>query len=113
MFKSIAKFALVVLGALTVSSFAATASKAESATLLPTVTVSYADLNLKTPVGVEALYARLRAASRSVCNVGRAHGLVEAAAAKSCYREVLETAVGNANVPTLTARHLVAGAREG
>jgi hypothetical protein len=34
-------------------------------------------------------------------------------ASKDCYRQVIETAVGHANLPTLTARHRIESAREG
>src|SRR5215471_2143359 len=103
MFKVIAKYALAVaaLGALSSVSFGAVAETAERNAELPSVTVRYADLDLNTPAGVEELYARLRIASRSLCNVGERQSLVEAMAAKSCYRQVLGAAVDNAKLPTL------------
>jgi UrcA family protein len=115
MFKVIARYApaVAVFGVLMSGSLAANAQRAEAAAQMPSVAVNYADLNLNTPAGVEALYARLRAASRSVCNVGQGRALADAMASKSCYREVLATSVGNANLPTLTARHRVGSAREG
>ena len=114
MFKAIARYTPVVaaVGLLTSVSFAADAQRADAAATIPSIAVNYADLNLNTPSGVDALYARLRAASRSVCNVGQSRGLVGVMAAKDCYRQVLETAVGNANLPTLTARHRIESARE-
>ena len=77
MFKAIARYApaLAVFGMLTSGSFAANAQRAEAAAQIPSVTVNYADLNLNTPAGVDALYARLRAASRSVCDVGQRRAL--------------------------------------
>jgi len=104
--------AVAALGILTSVSFGVSALEAERNVELPTVTVRYADLNLNTPAGVEMLYARLRAASRSVCGVVDAHGLNDAQAAKSCYREVLEAAVENAHLPTLTALHSAGTGRE-
>jgi UrcA family protein len=114
MFKVIARYAPAVaaFGVLTSGSFVANAQRAEAAAQIPSITVGYADLNLSTPAGVEALYARLRAASRSVCDVGQRRALVDVMASRSCYREVLGAAVGNANVPTLTARHRIESARE-
>jgi len=103
---------VAALGMLTSVAFGASALQAEPAAELPTVTVRYADLNLNTPAGVEMLYARLRAASRSVCGVVDAHGLNDAQAAKSCYREVLEAAVENVHLPTLTALHSTGTGRE-
>ena len=85
MFKVIARFAPAVaaFGALTSGSFAVSARRVERAAEMPSVTVRYADLNLNTPAGVEALYARLRAASRSVCYVGQRRALVDVMAALS------------------------------
>ena len=113
MFKAIAKYApaVVALGALTNGSFGVAAQTADRDANVPSVTVRYTDLDLNTPAGVEALYSRLRAASRSVCNVGERQPLVDAMAAKSCYSRVLGTAVDNAQLPTLTALHRAEGGR--
>jgi UrcA family protein len=107
MFRSIAKCApaVVALGALTCGSLGVAAETVESVVNIANVTVRYADLDLNTPAAVEELYARLRAASRSVCNVGERRSLAEAMAAKSCYRQVLGTAVDDAKLPTLAALH--------
>ena len=115
MFKVIARYAPVVaaFGVLTSGSLAANAQRAVGPAQPPSVTVSYDDLNLKTSAGVDALYARLRSASRSVCNVGQGRALADTMESRSCYRQVLETAVGNANLPTLTARHLIESAHQG
>jgi len=104
--------AVAALGILTSVSFGVSALQAEQAVELPTVTVRYADLNLNTPAGVEVLYARLRAASRSVCRVGDAQGLNDKLAEQRCYRDVLAAAVENAHLPTLTALHATGSARE-
>jgi UrcA family protein len=115
MFRVIARYAPVVaaFGVLTAGAFAANAQRVETVAQIPSVAVSYEDLNLNTSAGVDALYARLRAASRSVCDVGQRRALGDVMASRSCYRQVLETAVGNANLPTLTARHRIESAREG
>ena len=67
MYKFIGKFAplaIAVLGVVAVVSFASNARAAEQSVGIPSVTVRYADLNLNTAEGVEALYARLRAAAK-------------------------------------------------
>jgi UrcA family protein len=114
MFKVIARYAPAVaaVGVLTSGSFGVNAQTVERAAEIRSVTVRYVDLNLNTPAGVEALYARLRAAARSVCNVGEGRALVNAMASKSCYRQVLGTAVDDAKLPTLTALHRVESGRE-
>jgi UrcA family protein len=107
MFKVIARYApaIAAFGVLTSASFGVNAQAVGSVVELPSITVRYADLNLNTVAGVEALYARLRTAARSVCHVGERRALVEAMASKDCYRDVLAAAVTNANLPTLTALH--------
>ena len=113
MFKSITIFGTALAAFMISGSLAAKAEAVESTAQIPSVAVSYADLNLDTAAGVEALYARLRAASRSVCNVGEGRGLVAVMAAKVCYREVLGAAVGDAKLPTLTALHRTETAHDG
>jgi UrcA family protein len=107
MFGVIAKYASAVaaFGVLTTGSFAVNARSAERAVEIPSVTVRYTDLNLNTPAGVEALYARLRAAARDVCNVGERRPLNAAIAAKTCYRQVLGAAVDNVQSLKLSALH--------
>ena len=115
MFKPIVRYApvLAMFGMLASGASAADAERVVAAAPMKSVTVNYADLNLNTPAGVEALYARLRAASRSVCDLGLRRALAEVVASRSCFREVLATAVGSANMPTLTARHRTASGFEG
>jgi UrcA family protein len=115
MFKAIAKYAPAVaaLGALTSGSFGVIAETTDTSANIRSVTVRYVDLDLNTPAGVEELYARLRTASRSVCNVGERQSLVQAMAAKSCYTQVLGAAVDEAKLPTLTALHHADSGRPG
>jgi UrcA family protein len=115
MFRTIAKYAPAVaaLGALTCASLGVAAETVEKGVNIANVTVRYTDLDLNTPSGVEELYSRLRAASRSVCNVGERRSLAEAMAAKSCYRQVLGAAVEEAQLPTLAALHRSESGRAG
>jgi len=115
MFRTILKYAPAVaaLGALTCGSLGVAAETVESGVNIANVTVRYADLDLNTPAGVEELYARLRAASRSVCNVDERRSLAEAMAAKNCYRQVLGAAVDDAKLPTLAALHRTERGRAG
>jgi UrcA family protein len=115
MFRTIAKCAPTVaaLGALTCGSLGVAAETVERSVNIAQVTVRYPDLDLNTAAGVDELYARLRAASRSVCNVGERRSLAEAMAAKSCYRQVLSAAVDDAKLPTLAALHRAESGRAG
>jgi UrcA family protein len=62
---------------------------------------------------VETLYARLRVAARKVCNVGEERALGKVMASRTCYRQVLATAVDDARLPTLTALYRLESARDG
>jgi UrcA family protein len=63
-------------------------------------TVSYADLNMNDPAGVQTLYQRLRIASRSVC--GGSTQPVQHFANQQCVREALASAIARANIRPLT-----------
>jgi UrcA family protein len=62
-------------------------------------TVKFPDLNLGTPAGVEALYHRIHAAARRVCE--QASG--EWPASRSCMAKAESDAIAKVNVPLLTA----------
>jgi UrcA family protein len=62
-------------------------------------TVKFADLNLSTSAGVEALYGRIHAAARRVCEQPAG----ELAATGPCMTKAESKAIGKVNVPLLTA----------
>jgi UrcA family protein len=62
-------------------------------------TVKFADLNLSSPEGVEALYGRIHAAAWRVC----AQPAGELTAVGRCIRKTEADAIGKVNVPSLTA----------
>jgi UrcA family protein len=62
-------------------------------------TVKFADLNLDTPAGVEALYGRIHAAARRVCEQPAG----ELAATGPCMTKAESKAIGKVNLPLLTA----------
>ena len=62
-------------------------------------TVKFADLNLDTWAGVEALYTRIHAAAWRVCEQPAG----EAAATGPCMRKTESEAIAKVNVPLLTA----------
>ena len=62
-------------------------------------TVKFADLNVGTPAGAEALYARIHAAAWHVCQQPGG----ELPAATICMRRSESNAVGKVNAPLLTA----------
>jgi UrcA family protein len=62
-------------------------------------TVKFADLNLSSQAGVEALYGRIHAAARRVCEQPAG----ELTAARTCMKKAESDAIGKVNVPLLTA----------
>ena len=107
MFKTIAKYAPAVaaFGLLTIASSGLSAQEVERGSVIPAVTVRYDDLNLNTSAGVDALYARLRTAARTACDVRGGRPLAEIMAARACYQDALGTAVDNVRSQPLSALH--------
>ncbi len=62
-------------------------------------TVKFGDLNLGTPAGVEALYGRIHAAARRVCEQPPG----ELASYRACMTKAESEAIGEVNVPLLSA----------
>jgi UrcA family protein len=62
-------------------------------------TVKFADLNIGTPAGAEALYGRIHAAARCVCD----YPLAWRAAVSACVTKAESEAIGKVNIPLLTA----------
>lgn len=62
-------------------------------------TVKFADLDVSTQAGVEALYGRIHAAARRVCQQPAG----EQAAVTPCMKKAESDAIGKVNAPLLTA----------
>jgi len=62
-------------------------------------TVKFADLDLSTQTGVEALYGRIHAAARRVCDQPPG----EQAGVSGCMTKAESNAIGQVNIPLLTA----------
>jgi UrcA family protein len=67
--------------------------------------VIYADLDLNSLAGVEALYGRIRAAARSACQAANGTQPLLLAANWQCARQALADAVAKINNHHLTAHH--------
>ena len=77
---------------------------ATPATAPAAVTVRYADLNLGTAAGNNALYARLVSAARKVCGeAGSIRDLGQLAATQACQREAIANAVHSVHSTQLAA----------
>ena len=71
----------------------------------PSVTVSYADLDLSKPAGAETLYRRIQAAARSVCGPRHSRSLARVQAFRTCYEDAIEDALQQVNESSVFAVH--------
>ncbi len=83
---------------------AASTGASQPAHGVPSVTVSYGDLNLSTTQGANALYQRIRLAADTVCGY-KGRTLLEQQLWMSCFNEAVERAVGAVDNPALTSVH--------
>ena len=72
---------------------------------VPSVTVSYADLDLSNPAGAHTLYQRIKAAASTVCAPLESKELKRNRLWRDCYEQAVSNAVATINRPTLTALH--------
>ena len=69
----------------------------------PQVKVSYADLNLSSTQGAEALYRRIKHAAGEVCYPREERNLALMASRRACIRTAMSDAVTHVGSPTLMA----------
>jgi UrcA family protein len=69
----------------------------------PQVKVSYADLNLSSTQGAEALYRRIKSAAGEVCYPREERNLALMANRRACIQKAISDAVTHVGSPTLTA----------
>jgi UrcA family protein len=72
---------------------------------IPSVTISYADLDVTTPQGTAVLYRRIQSAASNVCGFYHSRDLQRLQAWKHCYQFSVDNAVATVNLPQLTALH--------
>jgi UrcA family protein len=86
----------------------------EAATDAPGIRIVYHDLNLATPAGVAALYARIRAAAEHYCDPARpVTGTRLSTAFDRCVKDAVATTVQKVNQPGLSALHAARGGASG
>jgi UrcA family protein len=79
----------------------------------PMTTVKYADLNLSTASGVTALYQRIERAATEVCQLPQGtRQLKLETELKACRAEATDRAVGQADLPKLSAMHFAKTGRQ-
>jgi UrcA family protein len=81
------------------------ASNARADEQLRSETVKFQDLNVSTPAGAEALYRRIHAAARRVCESpsGWPSAWPEQVGAAACAKDAEARAIAKVNLPLLTA----------
>ena len=92
------------IGSIALVSCTLLAGTAAAAPAPRTVTVSYADLDLGTDGGVEALYRRLRTTARSACNPSDTLDGPSQVSFEVCKVAALDRAVAHIGSARLTAR---------
>jgi UrcA family protein len=83
----------------------ASVASAASTELAPTKAVAYGDLNVNSVAGAKALYSRLRAAAREVCEPVRSIDSMYPVAFERCYTESMSRAVARIDSETLSRVH--------
>ena len=79
----------------------------------PMTTVKYADLNLSTPSGIAALYQRIERAAVEVCQLPQGtRQLKLETELKACRAAATDRAVGQADLPKLSAMHFAKTGRQ-
>ena len=69
----------------------------------PSITVKFADLNLQTPAGVEALYKRIHSAAQQVCDSGGDRNLTILSFDRKCAASAESAAVKQVHNQALSA----------
>ena len=89
---------------------ALTLAVAHAATDAPSIRVSYRDLNLSTPSGVEVLYRRVQQAAAQYCEASRVPtGTRVSPAFSRCVNDAVATTVKTIDHPALSALHAARG----
>ena len=77
----------------------------------PSKTVRYSDLDISNPEGAKALYHRIRAAARDVCELSTAGDPVLRTAVQACVDTAIDNAVRKVDAPALTSLRFGGGIR--
>jgi UrcA family protein len=73
---------------------------------VPRVVVTYDDLDISHPQGLEELYSRIQTAAMDVCDYDRhPKELARQVRPAACYHAAVDNAIKQVNKPTLTALH--------
>jgi UrcA family protein len=88
-----------VMGTAALCTALSTAVQAED---LPSKTVRFSDLDITKADGAKALYSRIRAAARDVCELSTGTDPIQRMASKGCIERAVDKAVKDVDAPMLT-----------
>ena len=94
--------AFLIVATLGVAVLGFTAHADEAAAAADSRAVRYADLNLNTMAGAKVLYKRIQLAAEQVCGDAGSRQLDQAAAAKACMDQAIDSSVRAVNRMLLT-----------
>ena len=98
--------AVALTAALSCTAHADRINGAVTVTSAPTMIVSFAELDITKPRGLEVLYRRIEHAAEVVCGVDPSpRHLASTRNSLACYKTAIDDAVRQINRPTLTALH--------
>jgi UrcA family protein len=80
----------------------AVSTSVKAADDVPSKTVRFHDLDITTPAGAKALYLRIRAAARDVCERSAGSDAIFREAMTGCIDTAIDKAVKDVNAPMLT-----------
>ena len=92
----------LLVGCLFAGSVGATQA-ATSQDTVPTIVVSYGDLDLSTTDGANVLYQRIAVAARQVCQFEFSRAVSQVGKDRACREAAIERAVNAVNTPQLAA----------
>jgi UrcA family protein len=88
---------------------AGSAVAADTSAVVSQQVVGYSDLNLQSPAGTLALYRRIQAAAKGVCETRNTRDLAEIPRARACLERAVREAVFAVNNSGLTQHYLADG----
>jgi UrcA family protein len=96
----------VLLTAIAAVFVAGSAVGTETSAAVRQQVVGYSDLNLRSPAGTLALYRRIQAAAKGVCEARNTRDLAETSRARACLERAVREAVFAVNNSGLTQHYL-------
>ena len=100
---SVVKRCVVAIVTCSVAALSGAAVAADWSGDAPTVTVSYADLNLDKPAGAAALYRRIKVGAKDVCSFLEGRDPHTVMLWDQCMHKAIADAVAKVDRPVLTA----------